>query len=52
MEWTPRSAVRGRGARARATSRRGGTLDQFVLPVTSLKLIFSKILYASAPNVE
>jgi hypothetical protein len=31
---------------------RGGALAQIVLPVTSLKLIFSKILYTSAPNVE
>jgi hypothetical protein len=46
--WTPRSS----GAPAHATSRRGGALAQIVLPVTSLKLIFSKILYTSAPNVE
>jgi hypothetical protein len=50
--WCGRRGRPARGARARATSRRGGALVQFVLPITSLKLNFSKILYTSAPNVE
>jgi hypothetical protein len=37
---------------AGATSWRGSALAQIVLLVTSLKLIFSKILYKSAPNIE
>jgi hypothetical protein len=41
----------GHGA-AQTPRSAGGALAQIVLLVTSLKLIFSKILYTSAPNVE
>jgi hypothetical protein len=50
FQW-PRDTAPGE-ERARTTSRHSGALAQIVFPITSLKLIISKILYKSAPNDE